>query len=363
MRTCVVAFAACLVAGCSEPEDTPVIEGVDAGGTRGPGDASNDSHSPDGGRLPDGGMVDEADLVEVSGQIVFDPVELTWRGLPANYVATTACNEVDTDPGAITDGGASPPPCLQGSTIWIEDAIRAITGACPLAQQTVSYDGRFDFSGTNRVNVTDTTLALMATVRDALYQASPDCEGLETDATAGASPIAFSGLVLAQPPFYDGVNVGGQPPNTLNLPVYVVSTAFLELLASAADQDFVTMVDQGLVLAHVTESDGVTGVAGAQLESVYGSGSNQTFSPVLDGIYYISADLKSAVSAVADNDATTSSSGLILQLSRGNPTEYTAGLPSAPGVRFEQRLDGSPLGKAIEVFFRACSGGGVQGCP
>jgi hypothetical protein len=164
-------------------------------------------------------------------------------------------------------------------------------------------------------------------------------------------------------------------PNTLNLPVYIVSTDFLQLLAKAIGQDFATMVGQGVVIGHVTESDGVTGVAGTQLEYVYGGGTN--FPVATTNTYYISADLQSSVGSdsscspgptvTCNANAVTTSSGLFVRLNVGSAEEFTAAVPSSPGVGFEQHLNGSRPGTALEVFFKQCANppqNPVQeGCP
>jgi hypothetical protein len=305
-------------------------------------------------------------LVEISGQVSYDPVELQWRGLSPTYTQTEACTEV-----ADADGGVGPPPCLEGSTVYIEDAIRALNNLCPLDTQLIHYDGKFDLMN---VDVTNTTLALVASVRDALYPEPPACTGTETDSMPPlSSPIAFSGYGLGKPKFYFGGTAPGPSylTNTQNLPVYIVSAAFVEQLAKAvlasgdpavAGSDPNALMLQGIVIAHITKADGVTGVPGVQFEQVNGTAPNQNFPPETNGVYYISDDLQSSVSTAQNMNAVTTSSGLIVRLNAGNAAEYTGAFPSNPGHGFEQHLNGSRPGTALEVFFKCCNSTTQEGC-
>jgi hypothetical protein len=217
-----------------------------------------------------------------------------------------------------------------------------------LAFGALDATGTFDLLDVNLIN---TTLAVLGTVYDP--------SGL----------LALSGSNFGRPPFHDHCDPS-MPPATgsclSGAPLVVASTAFLRQLAAAMHEDTDAVLAQGVVLLHVTEADGVTGVSGAKIRHVYGTGTNQSTPELTDGVYYLNADLTDSVHVISADDpsAVTSSNGLIVRLNAGNAQLYTATVNGA-GTAFEVHLNGSRPGSVLETFFRVCGDPSLhqEGCP
>lgn len=314
--------------------------------------------APAGTGGTDGGGADGGSrkkIVDVSGQVQYDPSELSWRCLPTDWKTTESCvngEAAQAGPVMLADGGTcldnnggsrGYPPCLNGDTVKVEDAIRALASLPPLKTVPLPADGKFAVPA---VDTTNTTLALVGTVEDP------------------SKALVYSGYGLGKPPFVDTCSFPQTMANgscTKDKPVFVASKAFVQQLAIAMGQEFDAIMEQGVVIAHVTDLAG-KGIAGAKIRHVYGAGTvNESTPELTEGVYYINDDLTGAVHIESADDASavTSSSGLIVRLNAGSAQTYTATIGTAPNyTKFEQRLNGSRPGTAIEVFFAKCAASG-----
>ncbi len=303
----------------------------------GPKTGGNDAGPNDGGG-------NNQIIVNVTGTVKYDTSELQWRGLSASWTPPGNCQNgqladgSDADAG-VADGGAgfanNNPPCFAGDTFNVEDAIKALAMLPPLeSESNLPASGAFSVPN---VNATDTTLALVASVKDP--------SGL----------LAFSGYGIGKPPFTS--------TNTLGCPIYVTSVAFMQHIAAALNSpsnpvSYDDLYMNGVGVVHVVGEDGVTGVAGAQLQHVYGAGSMQTMALVTNDtnaqppfyIYYLNDDL----TGVSTNPY-TSSSGMILLENVGSASNFTvtcaAGSTTCSGT-FPQVLIGSRVNYVLETIFQ-----------
>ena len=318
-------------------------------------------------------MTQNQQFIEISGTVVYDPAELAWRGLPPDFASTGPCTNGGPAAGGGSDGGPAgavafwgngaslgAPPCLQGDTFNIEDAIKALEMLPPLNSVPLTWNGSFDVKN---VNVTDTQVGIVGDVNDPSFNVM----------AAMPTGLSFSGYGLGKPPFNDGSDPATAmgPIDTKNLPVYVLSVDFLSKIAKAIGSNFSSMVGTGMVLVHVVDSDSLTPIAGATMQHVYpnSTGTGTTFSVVEDGmsdtdmsfIYYLNDDL----TGLAPGQA-TSSSGLIVRLAAGSAATYTVTTSDSTQV-YEQALNGSRAGTALELFIRKCpvnaNVAGLNECP
>ena len=265
-----------------------------------------------------GGTGKNKKYIHVTGNVQISPVELAWRN-----AAHKPINGADI---------------LNGDTINVEDAIRALSKLPPLNTGTLTSALTFDFA---QVDVTNTTLALVASVKD---KADP------------TGPLFFSGYGLGKPPF---------PAEDVNLPVYTVTREFVQVLSKAIyGPDAAVLhnlenntggfvIGQAVYGATKENPAGVGGIAGAQLNKVYGSGTAATMSPVISDpehlLYYLNDDF----TAAAPSTGKTSNSGVYVYVNAGGAQNYVM---LKDGSVFEQHLSGSRDATALQVFFNQETG-------
>ena len=127
------------------------------------------------------------------------------------------------------------------------------------------------------------------------------------------------------------------------------------------------LISNGVGFVHITAADGITGMAGAELMHVYGSGSNQTTVAVANNstlqppfsIFYLNDDL----TGYDPNATSTSSSGLIVLENVGSAQNFTATcMGNGCSGTFPVVLIGSRVGTVLETIFQegvtnpTCSG-------
>lgn len=257
---------------------------------------------------PDGGS-QTVRYVKLSGTVQYHPQELRWREAKGGEFAT--------------------PPSLAGTKLNVEDAIKAQSNLPPLKTVEVKTEGDHPLTGTfeaTDVDVKGTTLALVASVEK-----------------PGDNEWIFSGYGLGKPPF---------PAVMTDLPVYVVSKAFLQHLASVVERDLSTMLEEGFVLGGASTHDHSAGVAGSKLVRLYGTGSAARVEEITENLFYLNDDLSAKV-----NVRETSASGTWIRLNAGSAATYTMIDKDATkfmeqGKRyFKEHLNGSRAGTALSVFF------------
>ncbi len=259
--------------------------------------------APSSSPTPDGGspVVHRHEYVPISGTVQFHPLEQAWRagtlGIPP------------VPPEA---------PGLAGVTLNVENSVDALIGRPPLASTTLAADGKFSFP---RVDVVNVSVALVADVT-----ATPD--------------IMESGFGLwryepGQP----------RPPSFSNMPVWIISTAFEQKLATAAGIQTSDLEAEGFVLGQIVDKEG-HGIAGAQLAQQVVGANGFTPQAVVDSdqnhLYYLNADLSGLVT-----DNQTSASGAFLYFPGASTSDYTA---LKAGMTFETHLSGARAKTALALF-------------
>jgi hypothetical protein len=241
--------------------------------------------------------------------VQYHPQELRWRTAQGGELAT--------------------PPSIKGTKLNVEDAIKAQSNLPPLKTVEVVTEGDSPIEGTFEavdVDVKGTTLALVASVEK-----------------PGDNEWIFSGYGLGKPPFAAVIT---------DLPVYVVSKAFLQHLANVVERDLSTMLEEGFVLGGASSDDHKTGKAGAKLVRLYGTGASARVEEITENLFYLNDDLSAKIDV-----RETSASGAWIRLNAGSAATYTMIDKDATkfmeeGKRyFKEHLNGSRAGTALSVFF------------
>jgi hypothetical protein len=310
MRIAGLLISVALIA-CSSPRDSDRDETTprrDAG--------VGDAGFLDGGVQESDGGTEESDggfvlpgYVTLRGTVQYHPQELRWRFAQGGALAT--------------------PPSLAGCKLNVEDAIKAQSKLPPLKTVDVVTEGAHPTTGTfvaQYVDVKRTTLALEASIE-----------------RPGDPDWIVSSYGLGTPPFEAEMN---------DLPVYVVSKAFLTHLADVLERDLPTMLDEGIVLGAASNWSHSEGISGAKTIRLYGTGTSARIEEITEGIFYLSDDLSTKV----DQRATTAS-GFWIRLNAGSASTYSmldkdATRYMEEGRRlFNARLVGSRAGVVVSVFF------------
>ena len=212
------------------------------------------------------------------------------------------------------------------------DQIREAHDAGPLGSGETMWPGTY---AVPEIDLVNTSLGLLGAVTDPSGLSAPSVG------------------IVALPPFV--------PSGTSSTPIFVLTTAFMEHVASVIGMPFATMMSQGVALIHVVESDGVTPANNQQLFWLHGipvgtlqpgfypsaSLTELPFSATMTSapyVYYLSSDLNGVI---FDNNGavSTSSSGLVVVV--GPPPL----LSTASGSQYEMAYTSEESGEGTFVVF------------
>jgi hypothetical protein len=248
------------------------------------GTASEPGPSPDAGT-----PVNSRVKVAVSGTVRVHPVELAWRKQL---------------------GEAAPPlPSLEGTTLAIEDAVKALIGATPLVTTKLAADGAFSFEA---VDVTNVSLAIVASL---------------TDAGAGEDRFFASGY---------GLYSGRPTADLAGRDVYVLSRAFVKALQGAMPSGAAPLVGGEFVFGMAAGATDAEGVPGATFAYTYGKAQDER-------VYYLSDDLSKA-----DGAATGATGAFVYFPKAGATEEFTM---TKTGATFEKLTVGARKGLVLSSIF------------
>jgi hypothetical protein len=236
------------------------------------------------------------ELVPVSGQVKFHPLELAWR--------------TETSQGA--------PPAFEQVDIRAENSTDALLRKAPLASQPLAADGNFVFASVDVVNV---SIALVGSVLDRRDPAL----------------IMESGYGLHR------YIPGDARPTTITESVYVLSKAYEAKLAAASGRSVEDLELEGFVFGQVTDKTGA-GVAGAKVATVE-LGTTKVLENKADEtelIVYLNDDLTAPAT-----DGVTHAKGAFLMFPGASTSEYTA---LKAGMTFQTHLSGAREKTGISVF-------------
>lgn len=240
----------------------------------------------------DAGRKFERQIVDVSGQVLLHPLEVKWR----------------------TDEGLEL-PSLSDLTVNVEDALKATAAQPALDSTTTDAEGRF---AVEKVDVTNVNLALVASVDD----------------PSGVLADCGYGLVR------------GQPKGDLtDMPVYVVSKAFLEHIAAPTGLQSDELLDLGFMFVQFVDPAGETAIEGARLGLVSLSKTTVIEDSKENPLWF----LDDTLTAEHPGDA-TSASGVLLYVPAFGAKEYTG---VKDGTSFEVKLAGARKGFVLSVFIHA----------
>lgn len=246
---------------------------------------------------PDAGSRFEKVIIRTAGTVRLHPLEAKWRA-----------------------DNTLPTPTFEGLKIAVEDALKATSGGPPLATGTVGANGVWEVAD---VDVTNVSLAVVATVSE------PD--GHESDAQKQLAPTGY-GLVRGRP---DG--------DLLDKPVFVMTRAFIDRIATGTGLTGEDLLAEGFMFAQVTDADGAP-LADAELAKM--SPSPRAIESSEDHpIWYLDAALTGLATG-----AKTSASGTAIYLPGIGAKEYSAVLS---GHEFEVKLSGARPNVALSVFVPA----------
>lgn len=240
----------------------------------------------------DAGRKYERQIVDVSGQVKLHPLEVKWR--------TDQSMEL---------------PSLEGLTVKVEDALKATASQPALESTTSDADGRFSVPD---VDVTNVTLALVASVDDPSGVLAPCGYGL----------------------------VRGQPEGDLtDMPVYVVSAAFLDHIAAPTGLLADELLDLGFMFVQFVDKTGETALPEAKLGLVNLSKTTVLEDSEENPLWYLDETLTGVHTGTS-----TSDSGVLLYVPAFGAKEYTG---VKDGTSFEVKLAGARKGFVLSVFIHA----------
>jgi hypothetical protein len=242
------------------------------------------------------GTTKRQELVPVSGQVKFHPLELAWR----------------------TETSQGPAPTFEQLDIRAENSTDALLRKAPLASQPLAADGKFSFASVDVVNV---SIALVGSVLDKRDPAL----------------VMESGYGLHR------YIPGEARPTSITESVYVLSKAFEAKLALASGRSVEDLEIEGFVFGQVTDKVGA-GVAGAKVATVE-LGAAKVLENKADEsaiIVYLNDDLTGAAT-----DGVTHAKGAFLMFPGPSTSEYTA---LKDGMTFKTHLSGAREKTGISVF-------------
>lgn len=230
--------------------------------------------------------------VAMTGTVTLHPVEAAWRKQM---------------------GEAAPPlPSLEGTTLAIEDAVKALIGAAPLVSTKLGADGTFAFEA---VDVTNVSLAVVASL---------------ADGSTGEDRFFASGY---------GLHSGRPTADLKDKNVYVLSRAFVKALETAMPTGTASLLGGEFVfgMAAGPTSD-EAGIAGAKLAYTYGEEQKER-------VLYLSDDL-----AKTEGTATGATGAFIYFPKAGATEEFTM---IKTGMAFEKLTVGARKGLVLSSVFNA----------